>query len=232
MTEPESINGSEQFGGEGFPGMRQLPKDKRSKGQSWEDEGFKKYLRLRNIAPKSPPDDPKKSKKEKDVSPEKEEKKKKEERSGDVGKEKTKTLAIRKDAELPEKSSNEKFILNRIPTDMKGIVAVMYLLEFIKKRIGTDGISNILHHYMELGWFSPEVLEVLLSYSKMIVGDLGYFECDWDEEVPTTTTLHHSKVLEIIYLIRDGVDIATVKDFETFKLIQIFDSFTGKGVGI
>lgn len=231
MTEPESINGSEQFGGEGFPGMRQLPKDKKPKGQSWEDEGFKKYLRLRSITPNSPPNDSEKTKKEKDVSPKRTEKNGKE-RSVDERKEKTENLAIRGDTELSDKNSHEDFILNRIPTDMKGIVAVMYLLEFIKKRIGTDGISNILHHYMELGWFSPEVLEVLLSYSKMIVGDLGYFECDWDDEVPTTTTLHHSKVLELIYMIRDGVDVSAVKEFETFKLIRIFDSFTGKGAGI
>lgn len=239
MTGPESIEQPQDLGNEPFRGMRSLPGRDRKKADSWEDEGFKKYLRLRKIT-SSPPSGSEKSK-DKDKSEEEPVRKTDEDEDG-IPEEKEREIQPRhKTREKPKKLAlpgpggttvtepTGDCILTELPTDMRGIVTVMYLIEFVKKRVGSDSIQGQLYHYHMLGWLSEEVLEKLMKYSKMIMGDLGYFECDLDDDVPTTSTLHHSKVLEIIFMIKNGVDIGAVREFESPKLLKLFEDFTGRG---
>ena len=243
MTGPESVDITQDDGGEGFRGMRQLPKREPKEGGSWEDDSFKKYLRLRKITSSSSPKDESKDTRRDAVE------------DDDSGLEDGLDSELEQDDESPPSDGIQEtdtrsdrlalpgpvehsprietagdYILTELPTDMKGIISVMYLIEFIKKRVGTDGIQGQLHHYHSLGWISEDIMNRLLSYSKMIMGDLGYFECELDDDVPTTTTLHHSKVLEIIFMIKNGSDISRVREFESPKLLKLFDDFTGRGV--
>ncbi len=217
MAIPESIGESKRWGDKGFSGSDHNSKSGRTESKLWEDESLNKYLRLAR-KPKSPPAEPKKIEEKKE--------------NGAIKQPKTPDKIVRK-REPPEKPSPPDeglFILTDLPNDMNGIATVMFLIEFIKKRVGTDGIISILNHYRDLGWFNQVVLEKLLNYSKMIFGDLGFFECETEDDVPTTTSLHHAKVLEIIFMIKNRVDITTTTDFSTFKLHQHFYEFTDGGV--
>ncbi|MDP6157166.1 MAG: FlaD/FlaE family flagellar protein [Candidatus Thermoplasmatota archaeon] len=217
MAIPESVSESKRWGERGFSRSDHNSKSGGTESKLWEDESLNKYLRLsRKPAPSTSEPQKIDAKKENEEIkqpkiPEKVERKK----------------------EAPEKPippDEGLFILTDLPNDMNGIATVMFLIEFIKKRVGTDGIISILNHYRDLGWFNQIVLEKLLNYSKMIFGDLGFFECETEDDVPTTTSLHHAKVLEIIFMIKNRVDISITKDFSTYKLHQHFHEFTERGV--
>jgi len=215
MAMPESISESERWGEKGFSRSSHKPSSGRTENKLWEDDSLNKYLRLtRKPEPSSTEPQEIDAKKE----------------NGEMKRQK---MPDKADRESPEKTSppdEGSFILTDLPNDMNGIATVMFLIEFIKKRVGTDGIFGILKHYRDLGWFNEIVLEKLLNYSKMIFGDLGFFECETEDDIPSTTSLHHAKVLEIIFMIKNRVDISSERDFSIFKMHRQFHEFIERGV--
>ena len=221
MLEPESVNNSEGSEEAGlFRSRMQFAEDRDSK--AWGDENFDKYMKLSKISSSPTPELPDPEEEEishgtDDLDP------------WPSGNERELSKRSREPSE-PEKDRRDDFILTSLPTNKKGIIAVMFLIEFIKKRVGPDNIKSILYHYNKLGWFSEGVLHRLMRYSKMIFGDLGYFECETEDDIPNTSTLHHVKVLEIIFIIKNGEDITKIKEFNTLDTLREFNIFTEKGL--